>query len=119
MNTADVAFLATDGLGLIAAGWDVTRRRITANANSGAPADAAATQPLPVAPHPPMTPVTVPVPARLSALPADRAAREAVFGEARAEGKTVAEARAAAGIAERTARTYEARRVAALDGAAR
>ena len=65
---------------------------------------------------PPERPAAVPS-AAISARHADRALREAAFAEHRGAGKSVAEAGTLAGIAGRTARTYEAKR-RALNGAA-
>lgn len=113
MNTTQVAFIALAADIPFALGWDLIRRHMAGNGT--AQHDAA--QPLPAAaPRPPMAPVTLPVPGRLSARPADLAGRMTAFTGARAAGKTVPEAGAAAGVAERTARTYEARRLAALNG---
>ena len=122
MNTSQVAYIVIGANIPVAAGWDLIRRHI---AKPGTAARRTLPQDrVPLAdimappPHPPMTPLSAPAPDRLSARPADLAQREAWFAEYRAAGKSVAEARGLVGIAERTGRTYEARRLAALNGAA-
>lgn len=121
MNTSEVAWIAVAANVPVAFGWDLIRRRL---AQPGTSAGARTLEDrVPLAdimappPHPPMTPVPAPAPGRLSARPADLTQREAWFAEHRAAGKPVAEAGALAGVAERTARTYETRRLAALNGA--
>ena len=121
MNTTEVLGIAVLANIPVAAGWDLIRRHIAK------PGTAARRTPpqdrVPLAdimappPHPPMTPVPAPSPGRLSARTADLAQREAWFAEYRAAGKSVAEARELVGIAERTGRTYEKNRLAALNGA--
>jgi hypothetical protein len=91
-------------LAAVAGAWDLFRRdkiRLSAS-KATAEADSAL---------PPARPDS-----GISARPGDRALREAGFADLRAAGKTVAEAGELAGIKPRTARTYEKRRLAALDG---
>jgi hypothetical protein len=110
MSATSLAAAIGDGvfkLAAVATAWDLFRRdklrmgasKATAEPDNAAPQEHAAA-----------------VLSGASLRAAGRDQREAAFAEARAAGKTVAEAGELAGIAARTARTYEARRLAAQNG---